>query len=138
MSIARRGFLRILGAAPVAAPVIAREAAAKAGLNVSGLGSSGMGMPIGEGGLTSSSEDGGWAIRACQKVFSKQWEDEKRREMLRWKPDRLDPDLASSRSFSLSTALRIQRERNIERYIQGEREDAQARFFGVFGEAFKP
>lgn len=116
----RRSFLKFLGAAPVAAPVVAREAAARAGVSV--------GMPV-----TSALTGASGAVMGGSISASKSWTDEAvrflsasaagKRDLAR-KEDffrhefgsRLDPDLASSRSLSLSAAIRIQRERNLDIY----------------------
>lgn len=114
----RRSFLKFLGAAPVAAPVIAREAAVKAGVRAT--------MPVGTMIGTASGSVGGCAL-------PRGWLDEATRFLSASAAGRraicmedpsyrhefgsaLDPDLASSRSLSLSAALRIQRERNLEAY----------------------
>jgi hypothetical protein len=131
MSVGRRGFLRLLAAAPVAAPVVAREPAQKAGVGAIGLGVDQL-IPAGSSGQSLSSDEGVWLTDWCRRVLSKEWEAEKRREGKSWLPSRLDPDLASSRSFSLSAALRIQQDRNIELRIRREREDAQSRYLSFF------
>lgn len=130
--VARRGFLKLLGAAPVALPVAAREAASKAGISTLGL-MDGSGPSVSYGGPVPHSE-GDWVADTCKRVFSKAWEMEQREQMRRWLPQKLDPDLACSRSLSLSAALNIQRERNIERRIRDERQDAAnsyKRFFKI-------
>lgn len=133
MSLARRGFLRLIAAAPVAAPVMAREAASRAG--VAALGS---GYPMCDPAVPSQNSEGDWVTSVAKKVFSKAWEDEQRERVGKWSVSILDPDLASSRSLSLSAAMRLQRERNIERYIANERFDAQRSFFRVFNREFRP
>lgn len=137
MSVGRRGFLRLIAAAPVVAPVAAREAAQKAGIGVVGLGvdaySSGPNASIG----SAPSDEREWLTSWCKRVFTDEWEAEKRREGKAWLPARLDPDLASSRSLSLSAALLIQRDRDIERRIAREREEAGRRYFGLFKTEFK-
>ena len=131
MSVGRRGFLRLLAAAPVAAPVVAREAAQKAGVGVVGLGIDQYASP-GSCGSSPSNDEGVWLTDWCRRVLSKEWEAEKRREGKTWLPSRLDPDLASSRSLNLSAALRIQQDRDIERRIRREREEAQSRYLSFF------
>lgn len=131
MSVGRRGFLRLLAAAPVAAPVVAREAAQKAGIGTVGLGVDQY-SSSGSCGPSPSNDEGEWLTGWCRRVLSKEWEEEKRREGKSWLPTRLDPDLAASRSLSLSAALRIQQDRNIERRIRREREDAQSRYLSFF------
>lgn len=134
MSVGRRGFLRLLAAAPIAAPVVAREAAQKAGIGAVGLGVDR--FSSGDCGPSPSNDEGEWLTGWCRRVLSKEWEAEKRREGKNWLPSRLDPDLASSRSLSLSAALRIQQGRDIERRIRREREDAQSRYLNFFKAGF--
>ncbi len=139
MSANRRGFLRLIAAAPVAAPVIAREAAQKAGVGVVGLGVGQFATgSAGNPSPSSSHDEREWLTGWCKRVFSADWEAEKRREGKGWMPSRLDPDLASSRSLSLSAALRIQQDRDIERRITREREDAGRRYFGMFKTEWRP
>jgi catalase (peroxidase I) len=138
MSVARRGFLRLMAAAPVAAPVVAREAAQKAGLGVVGLGVDQFG-PGSSGCVPANpSSERDWLMSWCKQVFTAEWEEEKRREGKSWWPSKLDPDLAASRSLSLSAAMRIQQDRNIERRIASEREEASRRYFGLFKTEFRP
>lgn len=134
----RRGILKLFGAAPVGLPVIAREAAAKAGIGgtLSGPVPS-VGSYMGQAGGEPASEKD-WVRDWCKQVFTSAWEEEKRREMRGWQPERLDSDLASSRSMSLSAALRIQTERNIERRIAREREEARLRYAKLFKMDFLP
>lgn len=135
MSVGRRGFLRLIAAAPVAAPVVAREAAQKAGIS-----SLAAGMPEAPyGGATGAhSGEGDWIKDTCKRVFSREWEETRREQMMTYLPNRLDPDLASSRSLSLSAALLIQRDRNIERNIECERADALRSFRRFFKTDFRP
>jgi hypothetical protein len=134
MSVGRRGFLRLLAAAPVAAPVVAREAAQKAGVT-----SLGLGAELASQGISGPSPYGGekeWVSSWCREVLSKGWADERRKAILSSSVGRLDPDLASSRSLSLSAAMRMQRERDAERSIANERESARRRYLKLFGMEF--
>lgn len=126
----RRGLLKLLGAAPIAAPVVAREAATKAGLAPLGMMAEG---PYGCSPSQASISETAWVTEWCQRVFTKAWAEEKRREGKMGYPQRLDPDLASSRSLSLSAAMHIQREREIARRIERERADAKRRFLELTG-----
>jgi hypothetical protein len=130
VSVGRRGFLRLLGAAPVALPVVAREAATKAGIGAVGVGMSGAPEASYGGSITSS--EGDWIASVAKRVFSKDWEDEERERLKRWNVTSLDPDLASSRSLSLSAAMNIQRARNIEKRIASERADARRSYLRHF------
>lgn len=133
--VGRRGFLTLLAAAPVAAPVVAREAAQKAGIATLAAG-----MPDAPYGGTTPSHpgEGDWIKDTCKRVFSEEWEETRREQMMTYLPHRLDPDLASSRSLSLSAALLIQRDRNIERNIESERADALRSFRRFFKMDFRP
>lgn len=140
MSVGRRGFLGLLAAAPVAGPVMAREAAQKAGIG--SVGSYGamesardMCMPS----SSSSGDDKGWAERSVKRVFDQAWLKEKREWFtIHRNVGALDPDLASSRSFSLSTAVRLQREREYQRFVVREQEEAKQSFLKAFGFEFRP
>lgn len=136
MSVGRRGFLRLIAAAPVAGPVVAREAAKNAGIAAVGLGVDGHGPSEGSCYPSNPKSEQDWFLEAAKRVFSKGWEDEQRERMRDWYPARLDPDLACSRAFSLSTALRIQRDRNINERIRRERDEARRNYLRVFGFEF--
>lgn len=136
MSVGRRGFLRLLAAAPVAAPVVAREAAQKAGVGSIGLGVGEEFPPSAGQNWGVPTDENDWVRSRMKQVLSKAWEDEERESMRDWHPSRLDPDLAASRSLSLSAALRIQRDRNIENRINRARDDAKRNYLRVFGLEF--
>jgi len=129
MKLARRSFLQLMGAAPIAAPVIAREAAAKAGVAA-------MPLPSFEqdyfGGINPTTESGlPWAVERLRdldapEAFSKALAAVGR-------PRLLDPDLASSRSLSLSAAMRIQREREARAKLEEGRLDALFQFKRIYG-----
>ncbi len=130
MSLARRGFLRLLGAAPVALPGVAREAATKAGIGQAFAPEIGFGSP--QGYPANPASEGEWITSICERVFSKEWEKEERERRKNWHVSNLDPDLASSRSLSLSAAMIIQRQRNIDRSIASEREEAKRNYLRFF------
>lgn len=137
MSVGRRGFLRLLAAAPVAVPVAAREAAQKAGVGAVGLGIEDFGPTTsGQCWPADPASEGDWITQNAKRVFSKAWEQEQRESARGWYPARLDPDLAASRSLSLSAALRIQRDRNTQNRIDRERADAKRNYLRVFGLEF--
>lgn len=133
MSVARRGFLRLIAAAPVAAPVVAREAAQKAGVTALGYG-----MPMPPTGGQSIGNGTDWIRDWTREVFSAAWKEARWHEFKSNPVGALDPDLASSKSLSLSAAVRIQRERNFARAIEGERRSALDRFKKAFGFDFTP
>ena len=63
-----------------------------------------------------------YILERIKAVMSSDWEDEVRRDCSARSVDRLDPDLASARSLSLSAAIRLQAARNTERkIIEGRR-----------------
>ena len=104
-AIARRGFLGTLAALPV----FAREATKKAGID--GLNA---GQPASDwagSAVPSKPPSIEYFIRETKKVMDPAWGADP--EMVIF---RLDADIASSRSFSLSAAVNMQRRRNIERY----------------------
>lgn len=110
--LARRRFLSFLVAAPAAVPVIAKEAAAKLGLE-GALGGMigphtlpGYGVPASLS--TGASEH--WAKRALREFWSPAKQRE-RAETIDGAARRLDPDLASMRSLSPAAAYQLQRTR---------------------------
>lgn len=133
MSVARRGFLRLMAAAPVAAPVVAREAAQKAGITALGYGNP---MPV--PGNQSCGGGNDWIKDWAKNVFSAAWKEARWQEMKSNPVGTLDPDLASSKSLSLSAAVRMQRERNFARVVESERRSAADRFRKAFGFDFDP
>jgi hypothetical protein len=112
----RRSFLKAFAAAPVAAPVLAREAAAKAGvgplLNANTL----QGSPLADPVPPPNGSFIDYVREEVQRTMSSEWTDRIRSESVR-NVKRLDPDLACSRSLSLSAAVRLQAERDADRRI---------------------
>lgn len=134
MSLARRAFLRIVAAAPMAAPVIAREAAQKAGISAVGAASQ-----FATGGYGASPAiDNDWVKKWVSEVFTSEWRDERWREIAGSSVGALDPDLASSKSLSLSAAIHIQRQRRFKREVASARSHALRRFKEAFGFDFIP
>ncbi len=126
--LSKRGFLKAFGGGVVAAPVMARQAAAQiatAGAAVSSskgtsiLGASSYGIDIAR---TEPDVSGRWVAKHLKEIFSPEFERRLRREAASEPIAALDPDLASSRSLSLSAAMRIQRERMIARRLDDERQ----------------
>ncbi len=118
----RRSFLKGLVAAPVAAPVMARDAASAAGIS----------PPLNTppfkldavramtGAQTPAALDGSFVdyVRdELKRITSPEWENRTRAESAR-SVTRLDPDLASSKSLSLSAAIRLQAKRDADRRIE--------------------
>jgi hypothetical protein len=118
----RRGVLRFLGAAPVAAPVIAREAAKLA--DVAAIENTGyLAMPEPSYGVSIGDKVPyrQHIIESLQRIASGKEREYVVRQIS--KVRRLDPDLASSKSLSLSAAMHIQREREIDAEIERRRLD---------------
>lgn len=136
MAVARRGFLRLLGAAPIALPVAAREAASKVGVSTLGYGMPSSGFA--QGCVPSSGDDKGWIKQWAIDAFSLAKRAERWEEIKDNPVGALDPDLACSRSLSMSAAIRIQRQRNFERSIAGEQRSARRRFKEAFGFDYPP
>jgi len=134
VTVARRGFLTLLAAAPVAGPVIAREAAQKAGVTALGYG-----MPMASSDCAQSVGSGNdWIRDWAKQVFSAGWKESRWQEIRNSPVGTLDPDLACSKSLSLSTAVRLQRERNFARMIESERNSVSKRFKEAFGIEYHP
>jgi hypothetical protein len=113
----RRSFLRLVGMAPIAAPVAAREAAASIGLK-SAIGAAAVGINSGVvgAGLDPPAETHEqYLVRSLKEIMRPEASEEARREISTML---LDPDLASMRSMSLSAVRAIQVERLVDRTIQ--------------------
>lgn len=107
MKVARRGFLSLLAAAPMAVPVAVKDAAAKMGLSaVTGpgemMGSIGGNSPVGNG-----YDEAGYITQSIKEFWSPQVAAD-RAEQARSRASRLDPDLAAMRSVSPAWAHRVQ------------------------------
>lgn len=125
----RRGFLGFLGAAAVAGPGMAKAAAAQ-GMEAMSIGPtlSSMGIAInapfgGDSikGLQDEYDPIAWAKRDLARFFGKSAE-RLLTERLQTNVAYLDPDIAGMRSLSLTTKVRMQRDRNFERAQAGERD----------------
>jgi hypothetical protein len=121
----RRSILRMFAAAPIAAPVIAREATAKAGIGAFGLGDpSGYGsQPLSQAyeGTATLNTAWDWKADILGKIDRLTSRDERDKLFRNTTVTRLDPDLASSRSLSLSAAITIQKWRIVDRQIDHEK-----------------
>lgn len=109
MGLARRGFLRALGAVPFAGRSAA-QALVQTGVDASGFGS--WVSPVQAIEVPTSSAPEAWIVANGLPGFVKDALRQNRRV-----PRGIDPDLASNRSFSLCTKIRIQRERDLERAV---------------------
>lgn len=133
--IGRRSFLRLLGVAPVAAPVAAKAAAGElmAASSVTGIGVlPSMTAASADYFGSSPAETGDYEkneMKALKAIIKGAWpvhvEDRIRRNAQDVRC--LDPDLASNRSMSLSTKVRLQRERNYVRMKAECIDDARVR-----------
>jgi hypothetical protein len=122
-NVARRSFLKLIGVAPIAAPVAAQEAAAKMGLSGA--------LALGEtarhyGGEVAQClpEDPGshrkWLLKELAELDSRERRSEYRRQE-RHDARILDSDLASMRSVSPASAYSFQLDRCVDRQIEREK-----------------
>ena len=124
----RRGFLGFLGGAAVAGPGMVKNAAAQGmeamslgnstGLLSAGIGYAGEAMqadplPFSSQGPLHPSDPKHWVQRQLAEFMGRSAE-ELLEQRLGTQVHALDPDLAVNRSFSLSTKVRMQRDRNFE------------------------
>lgn len=125
----RRGFLGFIGGAAVAGPSMAKQAMAQ-GMEAMSVGPtlSSMGYainaPISRTDSAVGPTDGPydavrWAKRDLARFFGKSAE-RLLKERLDTHVGYLDPDIAVMRSLSLTTKIRMQRDRNFERAQSGE------------------
>jgi hypothetical protein len=116
----RRGFLKLMGAAPIAAPVMAKEAAANmvAELPITGAKIGASLSPSQPGGPPPSNI--GWAVKDLRRLFTMSAQELARRKQLT-SVHTLDADLASLRSIALWKRVQMQRDRNFERDIANEK-----------------
>ena len=119
----RRKFLALVGMAPVAVPVAAKEAAAAMG--VSGpLGAGSAGMNIVAGGYpmaNSVEEDHDGFLKRKLKRLDGGEEGEHSANDARYSARVLDADIASLRSISPSAAYAIQRQRTFDEFKRRRR-----------------
>lgn len=111
----RRSFLKLMGASPVALPVIAREstaAALTAPANISGLiSTSTPDYAISDMDLDVDDELDGKYLQHYIRNLVRRRKNHLSEDIT---VNKLDPDLACMKSFSLSTVIRIQKARNKE------------------------
>ena len=119
MKLSRRNFFGVAAGGAVSAPVIAKEATAKMGMDSLGYDSV-------IGGSVAPSDGGYGTIEWARKRFEEITEKgniESRRAEVRSYQSRMGPDLASMRSVSPSAAYNIQVERAIIRSMEREKRD---------------
>lgn len=114
----RRNFLRLMGSAPIAAPMAAKEAvAAKVSVATSGLVS-----PFDDRMVAVNPVPGGSYLQNLKNELAELLSGAKCEELReRSRPRSLDPDLAAMRSLSMSAAVEIQWERNVKKAIADRR-----------------
>lgn len=118
----RRGVLSLLAGSAVAGPQMAKSAIASGmeGLSLGGAGLFGGGVDYGglsvaSGRDTSENYDPTeWPRKELADFLGRSME-EKRRRRLEMSVHQLDPDIAVMNSLSLTTKVRMQRDRNFER-----------------------
>jgi hypothetical protein len=113
----RRGFLKLLGMAPVAGPVAAKEAAASMGLEGVIAGASMVGGAIPSGSPISTGDNLDWLKDRIREHVSGEI-DADYKANARHDARRLDPDLAALRSVSPAWAYTQQVERAYQRNKQ--------------------
>jgi hypothetical protein len=120
----RRGFLGFLGGAAVAGPGMVKTAAASmSDMHLPGINALATGSGI-SGGIETAGmpyDDPSHQIERMARWnlarLNPDWIRRKKQE--RW-VDGLDPDLATYRSFSIGAKVRMQRERNFDRWVKGQ------------------
>ena len=126
----RRSFLKFIPAGVLGAKQAAAQAAEKLAFGVGEIGleaSSATDMPM--GGIAGSGDYAGYARKRLAQMLTPWWQELRRRGI---SVSRLDPDLASMRSLSLSVRMQMQRDRNFERIMADERAHYEGALSGLF------
>ena len=118
----RRSFLKFIPAGVIGA----KQAAEKLALGTADALGSGLGAQyagafydaVETKGPSSIYGDGSWIRESLARLVDPEWLAEMRRNT---HVDCIDPDLASMQSISLSVKMQMQRDRNVERQVSGER-----------------
>ncbi len=127
-AIGRRGLLGMFAAAPV----IARSAAEKAGIEVFGHGPLNSGVLVSHGGPQQTIND---YLKGCvNRLMTGEIEAEIRSSL---SVRRLDPDIASMRSISLSAAVQMQKQRDVQRELEQHKRQLAARLSAELGVNWK-
>lgn len=130
----RRGFLGLMGGAAVAGPSMAKQAAATmADLSLPGMPRAELLGAVVQSGYGYDGAPGGndRARNSLAKLLGRsaaQHAFHKKRLMI----TQLDPDIAGYRSFSMSAKIAMQRDRDYERDLEGERSRFEAILAGWF------
>lgn len=125
-SLARRGFLRLMSAAPFAGKAVAEEAAARlSGVVASGAGNHLIGAELPQSGRSALPDMTERHYRAAYQIpgLREAAETILYREQMR-EVSFIDPDLAVLKSFSLQAKITFQRQRNVQRYIERQQNEA--------------
>lgn len=125
-NVARRSFLKLIGAAPIAGPVVAKEAAAKMGMGTLLGGAASLSGETMDAGYSISLDKEtnmlGWCKAELRNVFSDKNVSAVRQSIIRNGDARiLDSDLAAMRSASPAAAYQIQIDRCVARRLEDER-----------------
>jgi hypothetical protein len=125
----RRGFLGFLAGGSVAGPGMVKQAASAtlADMSLQGLTTGGMGMQVPE--IVDDSYND-YPTRIAKLALRSQAEHRERQRQQY--VGRLDPDLATFRSFALHTKIRVQKRRDYWRGIENEKSWLQRRIEGIF------
>lgn len=128
----RRNFFGFAAGAAIAGPKMAKHAVAETLGDLSlALPSTGLGYGGGMPQVTSDSGSNQWAFNNLAKLVGRTAEQHayfKRQQFV----NALDPDLASYGSMSLSARIAMQRERDYERSLNGEKGYLEATIKGWF------
>ena len=119
MKLSRRNFFGVAAGGAVSAPVIAKEATAKMGIEKLGYASHYGSSVVANDGEYGTIE---WARKRFEKI-TERGNIRYRRANIRANQSSMDPDLASMRSVSPSAAYNIQVERAITRSMEREKMD---------------
>lgn len=135
----RRGFLGFLGGAVAAGPAMAKQAATVGmeAMSLAGVNAAAAGSEI-EASFAWATAPGN-PIAPISPLDPKHWIQQELRELVGMTAEErerrrrctrvhgLDPDLAANRSFSLAAKVRLQRDRNFEREMTGQKEEMTRR-----------
>ena len=123
MKLGRRGFLKAVAAAPVAAPVVAKEAAAKMGMGGGAglIGGANYAMPPSAYPMAVPEDRGSYLNRMLKELDSGDRDHDIANDA-KYAGRTLDCDLASLRSVSVSFAYQTQRARHVVEIKRQRRE----------------
>lgn len=126
----RRGFLKALAGAVAAGPRAASAAVQEAEkLVLEGLPGDSVIPSVGSWGPAPAQSSLVWATRGLARLTNPMYREHIRSQI---GVSRLDPDLASMRSMSLSVKVGIQQERNYHRALENEKTYLEKALTGLF------